>query len=73
MATGNELIPELVISLIVPLIMTGLWLLFASINNRVVDQRGKGSKLEAHPLQLLIWFYLLAFFLALIHLYERKA
>jgi hypothetical protein len=53
--------------------MTGLWLLFASINNRVVDQRGKGSKLEAHPLQLLIWFYLLAFFLALIHLYERKA
>ena len=68
MASGHELIPELIIDLICPPMLTGLWLLFASINNRIVGQRGKGSKIVAHSLQVLIQMYLVCFFLSLIHL-----
>jgi hypothetical protein len=72
MANGTEIISELMIALIIPPVLTGLWLLFAGINNRIVDKRGKGSRVDAHPVQQLIWFYFLAFILALIHVFGKR-
>jgi hypothetical protein len=71
MPTGRELIFELMMDLVIPPILTGLWLLFASINNGIVDQRGKGSKIDAYPWRFLIQTYIVAFFLTLIHIYRR--
>jgi hypothetical protein len=51
--------------------LTGLWLLFVGVNNRIVDQNGKGTKIEAYPWRLLIQMYFVAFVLALIHFYSR--
>ena len=67
MTIGHESIVELIIDLFIPPALTGLWLLFASINNRIVDQKGNGSKIEAHPWQVLIQTYLVAILLLLIH------
>ena len=71
MTAGHELIYELMIDLLVPPILTGLWLLFVSVNNGIVDQNGKGNKIEAHPWRLLIQTYLVAFVLTLIRLHSK--
>jgi hypothetical protein len=71
MTAGHELIPELMIDLLVPPMLTGLCLLFVSVNNGIVDQNGKGSKIEAHPWRLLIQMYFVAFVLALIHFHSK--
>ena len=71
MTAGHELIYELMIDLLVPPRLTGLWLLFVSVNNGIVNQNGKRSKLEAHPGRLLIQMYLVAFALTLIHLHSK--
>jgi hypothetical protein len=71
MATGHELISELMIDLIVPPMLTGLWLLFASVNNHIVDRKGMGSGIDARPWRVLIQGYLVVFLLALVHFYAR--
>jgi hypothetical protein len=71
MAAGFERIPELVIDLIVPPALTGLWLLFVSINDRIVDRKGKGSRIDAHPWRLLIETYLVVFVLTLVRFLSR--
>jgi hypothetical protein len=57
MPTGHELLPELIIDLIIPPVMTALWLLFARVNNYMVDQRGNGTKIEPRPWRNLIQMY----------------
>jgi hypothetical protein len=67
MAAGHGLIPELMSDLIGPPMLTGLWLLFVSANNRIVDQKGRGCKIEARSWRLLIHLYFVVFILTLIH------
>ena len=67
MAAGHELIPELIMDLIVPPLLTGLWLLFVIVNNRIVDKMGRGSKVEAHALRLLIQTFLVCLTLTWFH------
>jgi hypothetical protein len=71
MATGHDLLTELIVDLIVPPIVTAVWLLFAYINNYIVDRRGKGSKVERNPWRLLIQTYLVVLVLTLVHLRAR--
>jgi hypothetical protein len=71
MAAGHELIPELVIDLVVPPMLTGLWMLFVGVNNRIVDHNGSGSKIDAYPWRVLIQLYVVVFVLALAHLYSK--
>ena len=72
MATGHELLPELIIDLIVPPVLTALWLLFARLNNYIVDQRGTGTNIEPHPWRNLIQIYLVALSLTLVHYCRAK-
>jgi hypothetical protein len=46
MTAGHELIPELMIDLYVPPMLTGLWLLFVSVNNGIVDQMEREARLR---------------------------
>lgn len=71
MTPGHELIPELLIDLLVPPMLTGLWLLIVSVNNAIVGQNGKGSKIEAQPWRLLIQTYFVLFVLTLIHFHLK--
>ncbi|MFZ2023559.1 MAG: hypothetical protein WBA18_03490 [Terracidiphilus sp.] len=67
MAAGHELIPELIIDMITPPMLTSLWLLVVGVNNRIVDKMGKGSKVEAHAWRLLIQTYLVVLLITLVH------
>ena len=71
MATGHELLSELIIDLIIPPVLTALWLAFARVNNYVVHQKGNGSRIEPHPWQNLIQMYLVVLLLTLVHLHAR--
>jgi hypothetical protein len=71
MATGHESIFEMMTDLAIPLVLTGLWVIFASVNNRIVEQRGTGSKIEPHPWQCLAQMYLVIALLTLIHLHAK--
>jgi hypothetical protein len=70
MTAGYELIPTLIIDLVVPPVMAGLWLLFVSANNGIVRRNG-GSRIEGHPWQLLIQMYVVVLFLTLVHLWKK--
>jgi len=67
MAAGHELIPGLIVGIVTPPVLTGLWAAFVHVHNRVIDKIGKGSKVEAHSLRLLVQLYLVVASLALIH------
>jgi hypothetical protein len=71
MPTGHELLPELIIDLIIPPVMTALWLLFARVNNYMVDQRGNGTKIEPRPWRNLIQIYLVVLLLTLVYFRAR--
>lgn len=67
MAAGHELIVEFAVDFMIPPILTGVWLLFVSANNRIVSRRGTGSRIQANPWQVLGQMYLVMFCLTLIH------
>jgi hypothetical protein len=71
MATGHEILSELIIDLIIPPVLTALWLAFARVNNYMVDQKGNGSKIEPHRWRNLIQMYLVVLLLTLVHFQAR--
>lgn len=68
--TISDLVMEAEVGLVVPPLLTGLWLIFVYINNRIVERRARGSRIEPHPLQNLIHRYLVILFLMAIHYFR---
>ena len=63
----SNLVTEMEVGLVVPPLLTGLWLVFVYINNRIVERRGRGSRIEPHPWQNLIHGYLVILALIALH------
>jgi hypothetical protein len=54
----NKLVMDVEVGLVVPPFLTGQWLIFVYVNNRLAERSGRGSKIEPHPWQNLIHGYL---------------
>jgi hypothetical protein len=67
----NNLRIELVSGAVVPPVLTGLWLIFVYINNRVVEHKGRGSRIEQHPWLNLIHGYLVILGLFALDYFQR--
>jgi hypothetical protein len=67
MAVGRPELITVIAGIVTPLVLTGLWAAFVHVPNLVIDKIGKGSKVEAHSLRLLVQAYLVVASLTLIH------
>ena len=68
---SDKLAGDLVVGLIVPPILTGLWLTFVHFNNNIVERRRRGTKIEPHPWLNLMQGYLVMLVLIALDLFRR--